>query len=148
MNFRGDEKKKWEKRKKERNKLVVFVLASNHFWKCFSINSGVWLCMKNKFSRNYFQKLFSVDRVFWRLWPENGLKWKFSLQTIFGLTRKEREREPSTSTSSIYEPTNLWTDHAFDFANFADHAFNFADLRTDLRPTDLWTHELIFDLEP
>ena len=63
MNFRGDEKKKM-KEKEERKKLVVFVLASNHFRKCFSINAGVWLRMKNKFSRNYFQKLFSVDRVF------------------------------------------------------------------------------------
>ena len=102
--------------KEERKKLVVFVLASNHFWKCFSINAGVWLCMENKFSKNYFQKLFSVDRVFWRLWPENGLKWKFSLQTIFGLTRKERKRshpdhatnpEPRAFAPWTHEPISL-----------------------------------------
>ena len=44
-----------------------------------------------------------------------------------------RRSEPSTSTLPIYEPTDLWTDHAFDFA----------DLRTDLR-----THEPIFDPKP
>ena len=43
--------------------------------------------------------------------------------------QREREREPSTSTSSIFEPTDLRTDHAFDFA-------------------DLRTHELHFDPEP
>ena len=88
--------------------------------------------------------------MFWRLWPGNGLKWEFSLQTISRLTWREREREPSTLTSPIYEPIDLRTDHAFDFANFADHAFdftnfsdhafNFADQRTNL-----WTHEPIFD---
>ena len=34
---------------------AVFVLVSNHFQKCFSVNAGVWLCMENKFSRKYFQ---------------------------------------------------------------------------------------------
>ena len=57
--------------------------------------------------------------------------------------RRLRRSQPLTSTSPIYEPTDLWTDHAFDFANFADHAFDFADLWTDLR-----THESIFDPEP
>ena len=33
---------------------AVFVLASNHFQKCFSINVGVWLRMENKFSEKYF----------------------------------------------------------------------------------------------
>ena len=47
-----------------------------------------------------------------------------------------RRSQPSNSTSPIYEPTNLRTDHAFDFA---DHAFDFVDLRT---------HEPIFDPEP
>ena len=41
--------------KEERKKLAVFVLASNHFRKCFSVNTGVWLRMENKFSGNYFQ---------------------------------------------------------------------------------------------
>ena len=34
---------------------AVFVLVSNHFRKCFSINAGVWLRIKNKFSGKYFQ---------------------------------------------------------------------------------------------
>ena len=33
----------------------MFVLASNHFRKCFSVNAGVWLRMENKFSENAFQ---------------------------------------------------------------------------------------------
>ena len=58
MNFRGDEKKKMrekEERKKERKKLAVFVLASNHFRKYFSVNTGVWLRMENKFSGSYLK---------------------------------------------------------------------------------------------
>ena len=35
--------------------LAMFVLASNHFQKCFFVNAGVWLRIENKFSRNYFQ---------------------------------------------------------------------------------------------
>ena len=34
--------------------MAVFVLVSNQFWKCFSVNTGVWLRMKNKFSKNFF----------------------------------------------------------------------------------------------
>ena len=33
----------------------MFVLASNHLWKCFSVNAGVWLRIGNKFSEKYFQ---------------------------------------------------------------------------------------------
>ena len=86
--------------------------------------------------------------MFWRLWPGNGLKWKFSLQTISGLTRKERERErePLTSTS----PTSPITAFDFDFADLWTHrSTNRSRLRlrrstnprTDLRPR-------AFDLEP
>ena len=106
--------------------------------------------------------------MFWRLWPRNGLKWKFSLQTISGLTHKEREREslrlrlrlhrlrrsqPLTSTSSIYESIDLridhafnFIDHAFDFADFANHAFNFTDLRP--RAFDPRTFDFAGDPEP
>ena len=34
---------------------AVFVLGKNHFRKCFSIFTGVWLRMENAFSRNAFQ---------------------------------------------------------------------------------------------
>ena len=44
-------------------------------------------------------------------------------------THTHTHTKPSTSTLPIYEPTDLRTDHAFDFA-------------------DLWTHESIFNLEP
>ena len=115
--------------KEERKKLAVFVLASNHFRKCFSVNAGVWLRMENKFSRNYFQLTVYFEGFDPKMvWSEN-----FHFKP-FPDSRAKKEREPSTSTLSIYEPTDLRTNHAFDFANFADHAFNFADLRTDLQP--------------
>ena len=122
-------------------------MASNHFRKCFSVNAGVWLRMENKFSGNYIQLTgcfegFDPEMV----WSEN-----FHFKPFLDSRgEREREREPSTLTSPIYEPIDLRTDHAFDFANFADHAFdftnfsdhafNFADQRTNL-----WTHEPIFD---
>ena len=57
-----------------------------------------------------------------------------------------RQSQPSTSTSLIYEPTDLRTDHAF---NFADHVFDFADFVDHTFDfADLWTHEPIFDPEP
>ena len=141
---------------------VVFVLASNRFRKCFSVNAGVWLRMENKFSGNYFQLTgcfegFDPEMV----WSENFHFKPFPDSRAKTERERERERErafdfgfadhslrlrlwlrrlrrsqPSNSTSPIYEPTNLRTDHAFDFA---DHAFNFVDLRT---------HEPIFGPEP
>ena len=117
---------------------AVFVLVSNHFRKCFSINAGVWLRMENKFSENYFQltgcfKGFDPKMV----WSENFHFKPFLDSRAKREREREREREPSTSP--IYEPTDLRTDHAFDFVDFADHVFDF---------TDLWTHEPIFDPEP
>ena len=100
----------------------MFVLASNHLWKCFSVNAGVWLRIGNKFSEKYFQLTvcfngFDLEMV----WSENFqlivcLKWKFSLQTISGLTRKERERErePSLQTelqSNDHKPSSSPTTH-------------------------------------
>ena len=44
----------------------MFVLGENHFWKCFSVFTGVWLRMENVFFGNAFQlacvqcKLISV----------------------------------------------------------------------------------------
>ena len=123
-------------------RFLYFVLSSNHFRKWFSINAGVWLRMENKFSRNYFQLTgcfegFNPEMV----WSEN-----FHFKPFPNSHAKTEEREPSTSTSLIYEPTDLRTDHAFnfadhafDFADFVDHTFNFADLRT---------HEPIFNPEP
>ena len=111
---------------------AVFVLVSNHFRKCFFVNAGVWLHMENKFSGNYFQLTGCFEGFDPKMvWSEN-----FHFKPFLD-SRTKREREPSTS--SIYEPTSLWTDHAFNFVDFADHVFNFADLRT---------HKPIFDPEP
>ena len=66
----------------------MFVLASNHFRKCFSVNAGVWLRMENKFSGNYIQLTgcfegFDPEMV----WSEN-----FHFKP-FPDSRGERERE-------------------------------------------------------
>ena len=77
-------------------------------------------------------------------WP-NVLKWKFSLQTISGLTRKEREREREreslrlwlrrsqrlTSTLLIYEPTDLRTHRSRLWLRRSTNP------RTDLQPMNL-----------
>ena len=65
----------------------MFVLISNHFRKYFSVNAGVWLRMKNKFSGKYFQLTVCFS------WFDPEMKWKSSLQTISELTRKGTERE-------------------------------------------------------
>ena len=76
--------------------------------------------------------------MFWRFWPGNGLKWKFSLKTISRLTRKDKERE--RESLRLRRSTNPWTDlrpRVFD-----PRAFDFA---SDLEPS---RHEPIFDPEP
>ena len=69
---------------------AVFVLASNHIWKCFSVNAGVWLHMENKCFGNYFQLTvcfegFDSEMV----WSEN-----FHFKPFpNSCTKTERERE-------------------------------------------------------
>ena len=108
---------------------AVFVLASNRFRKCFSVNAGVWLRMENKFSGNYFQLTgcfegFDPEMV----WSENFHFKPFSDSRA----KTEREREPSTSASPITA-----FDFDFDFADFADH-----NLRIRLRRS---TNPLIYE---
>ena len=119
----------------------MFVLASNHFQKCFSVNASVWLRMENNFSGNYFQLTgcfegFDLEMV----WSEN-----FHFKP-FPDSHAKREREPSTSTS----PTSPITAFDFDFADLWTHrSTNRSRLRlrrstnprTDLRPR-------AFDPEP
>ena len=108
----------------------MFVLASNHFWKCFSVNVGVWLRMKNKFFRKYFQ----LTVCFNGFDPEISFSQNLHLKQFpDSRAKRERERERGRRESP-------------------DHAFEFADLRThepifDLEPsthrstnpwTDLW----------
>ena len=114
----------------------VFVLASNHFQKCFSINASVWLRMENKFSRKYFQ----LTVCFNGFDPKIGFSQNFHFKPFLdSRTTRERERERereaeeraqiTPSTLSIYEPTNRSSTQS-------------------LRPTDLRTHKPIFNLEP
>ena len=66
----------------------MFVLASNHFWKCFSVNVGVWLRMENKFFRKYFQ----LTVCFNGFDPEISFSQNFHLKQ-FPDSRAKRERE-------------------------------------------------------
>ena len=97
----------------------MFVLASNHFRKCFSVNASVWLRMENKFSRKYFQ----LTVCFNGFNSEIGFSQNFHFKPFpDSHAKREREREKGRRESP---------DHAFDF--------DFTDLRT---------HEPIFDPEP
>ena len=110
----------------------MFVLASNHFQKCFSINASVWLRMENKFSRKYFQ----LTVCFNGFDPKIGFSQNFYFKPFLdSRATREREREAeeraqiTPSTLPIYEPTNRSSTQS-------------------LRPTDLRTHKPIFNLEP
>ena len=63
----------------------MFVLASNHFRKYFSVNAGVWLRMENKFSGNAFQLTVC--------WGVKSFPFLFYLQISFFGKQRERERE-------------------------------------------------------
>ena len=67
---------------------AVFVLASNHFRKCFSVNADVWLRMENKFSGKYFQ----LTVCFNGFDPEIGFSQNFHFKP-FPDSHVERERE-------------------------------------------------------
>ena len=133
----------------------MFVLASNHFRKCFSLNAGVWLRMENKFFWNYFQltecfKGFDSEMV----WSENFHFKPFPDSRAKREKEREREREslrlrlrrsqPLTSTLLIYEPTNLRTHRSRLWLRRSTNP------RTDLRPRafDPWTFDFAGDLEP
>ena len=80
----------------------MFVLTSNHFRKCFSINANVWLRMKNKFSGKYFQLIMCFNGFA----PKIGFIQNFHFKP-FPDSRAQRERERAQitpSTSAIYEP--------------------------------------------
>ena len=67
---------------------AVFVLTSNHFRKCFSVNEGVWLHMENKFSRSYLKLTEKMS-----LWPRKWFEDQFFTSNHFRIRRAERERE-------------------------------------------------------
>ena len=69
---------------------AVFVLASNHFRKYFSVNVGVWLRMENKFSGSYFQ----LTVCFSWFDPEIGFSQNFQFKPFpDSHAKRERERE-------------------------------------------------------
>ena len=89
---------------------VVFVLASNHFRKSFSVNAGVWLRMENGFSGKEFpltvklrpltRKIFSA-----KILPSNHFRRR---------AKRERERERThaqTERERDCEPRKLRSLH-------------------------------------
>ena len=68
----------------------MFVLASNHFQKCFSVNAGVWLRMENKFFGSYLK----LTVCFSWFDPEIGFSGYFHFKPFpDSRTKRERERE-------------------------------------------------------
>ena len=68
----------------------MFVLASNHFRRCFTVNVGVWLRMKNSFSRKYFQLTVKIMALTWKIFYTSILP---SNHFRTSDTQRERERE-------------------------------------------------------
>ena len=77
----------------------MFVLASSHFQKCFSVNAGVWLRMENKFSSSYFQ----LTMCFSWFDPEIDFNPNFHFKP-FPNSRAKRERE--RETRSLLRPSS------------------------------------------
>ena len=75
---------------------AVFVLTSNHFRKCFSVNEGVWLHMENKFSGSYLKLTEKMS-----LWPQKWFEDQFFTSNHFRVRRAERERERERERAQI-----------------------------------------------
>ena len=101
---------------------AVFVLTSNHFRKCFSVNEGVWLHMENKFFGSYLKLIEKMS-----LWPQKWFEDQFFTSNHFRVRRAEREREreprsrlqchrwtPSSSPTIAYTRSHVpvWRLHA------------------------------------
>ena len=85
----------------------MFVLASNHFQKCFSVNVGVWLRMKNKFSRNAFQLIVCFS------WFDPEMVWSENFHfKLFPNSCAKRERDRTQIMPQTQSP------EPFDFAPF------------------------------
>ena len=82
----------------------MFVLALNHFQKCFFVNAGVWLCMENGFSEKEFQLTVKLRPLTWKIFsakilPSNNFrrhaKRERERKDSHAQTQRERERERS-----------------------------------------------------
>ena len=98
---------------------AMFVLASNHFRKCFSVNAGVWLRMENEFSRKEFQLTVKLRPLTWKIFstkilPSNHFqrRAKRERERERTHTRKQKEREivnPENPRSSHHRRVALQT---------------------------------------
>ena len=94
----------------------MFVLASNHFRKCFSVNAGVWLRMENKFSENAFQLTMCFS------WFDPEMVWSENFHfKLFPNSCAKRERDrtqimPQTRSPEPFGPEPF----DFDFESHPD----------------------------
>ena len=115
---------------------VVFLLASNHFRKCFSINAGVWLHMENKFSEKYFQLIvcfngFDLEMV----WSEN-FHFKPFLDSC-AKTDTEREKERERNKREPSPQTELQSDDPHSTSLVDRSTAPIAPFSSTLTPLDL-----------
>ena len=97
----------------------MFVLAINHFQKCFFINAGVWLCMENGFSEKEFQLTVKLRPLTWKIFsakilPSNNFRRhaKRERERERTHTRKHRERERERERETqIANPENPRSSH-------------------------------------
>ena len=83
----------------------MFVLASNHFRKYFSVNAGVWLRMENGFSGKEFQlivKLRPLTRKIFstKILPSNHFR-------RHAKREREREREQTQKTQDRHTTSEI-----------------------------------------
>ena len=119
----------------------MFVLASNYFRKCFSVNAGVWLRMENKFSRKYFQLIVKLRPLTRKMnagfvLPSNHFQ---AHRRAEREREREREREKEESRESELDrapPQTRRRDHAVEFVPLRSSALSFS-LLIDAVITDL-----------
>ena len=79
---------------------AVFVLVSNYFWKCFSVNADVWLRMENKFFRKHFQ----LSVCFSGFDPEIVYSENFHFKPFLdSCAKRERERERERGKYHVFD---------------------------------------------
>ena len=79
----------------------MFVLASNHFQKCFLVNAVVWLHIENKFSRKYFQLTVCFNGFDLEICFSQNFHFKPFMDSH---VERERERAQITPLTSLANP--------------------------------------------
>ena len=136
----------------------MFVLALNHFQKCFFVNAGVWLCMENGFSEKEFQLTVKLRPLTWKIFsakilPSNNFRRHAKRERererthTRKHTKREREREianPENPRSSHHrrdhQTRDRWTQKTQDRCT--------ASCTEPIAPTSRTVTNLILVLDP